>query len=133
VIFSHVCATISPITFAMTHFTIFRDWIDSTIEEISGYRRRWLWLLEAHIRQRTAIWTAFAFEDIATDLPFTHTILPLATETQNCAYRQQNAYRGTVHGTVGDRRPPRSVSRSAACDAAIYADWNFAHVGERSC
>jgi len=121
VIFSHVWYDF-PHTFAMTHFTDFRDWIDSTIEKIRDIDDV-VWLLKPHPTENW--YGGFRLEDIATDLPSHIRILPLATETQTVLTAADAIV--TVHGTVGIEAAAIGKAVLLA-DRSYYADWNFAHV-----
>ena len=121
VIFSHVWYDF-PHTFAMSHFTDFRDWINTTIAKIRDVDNV-VWLLKPH---PTEDWYGgFRLADIASDLPSHVRILPHGIETQTALTAADAVV--TVHGTVGIEAAAIGKTVLLA-DRSYYADWGFAHV-----
>jgi hypothetical protein len=121
VIYSHVWFDF-PHTFAMSHFTDFRDWMELTLAH-ARTAGDVTWLLKPHPTE--AWYGGFRLADLARDLPPHVKLLPAGTDNKTVMTAADGVV--TVHGTAGLEASASGLPVILA-DRSYFSDWGFGHV-----
>jgi hypothetical protein len=123
VIFSHIWYDF-PHTFAMTHFTDFRDWIESTLARVRELDDV-IWLLKPHPTEEW--YGGFRLAELVHDLPDHVRLLPTKVDNKTVLNAADCVL--TVHGSVGLEATAWGIPVILA-DRSYFSDWDIGYAAD---